>query len=448
MFWAFRKFVPGMQELFRAPPPQSPPLPPSPAPISAPNIDRGPPPPIPPRPAHLQQQFNTPIVQPDTVHHAHGPPPPLPPPPPPSMLTVTSGMSAVPPPGPSPCPQYYSERVSSLFSQMLNAHSSRTPTSKLLECPHLASHWNIHPSGTGIYNAAPHYGTGQPQQPAHFPGQPLFPGPAHSNFCPCAVKLNQDQTHFSSQFNQLFPLPPTATTAQPQGYFPGALTVPMYAPWMPAGHTTPGYPQEWLPLMYPTVYGLPTGENVVQHIPPPPSTAPTDPHAVFTAPQAITAQHPVISHFLAYTKGSTDAMQVSQWTNSFGLVLYPELEEIVSGVVMRIFNRFGLQGLPEPEQKRPQHELEEPLDLSGSFLAELISRRVVFAGGQNDAALTAMWKASTMASNCKPEQLEKKFALFKRRHTTYIDLHPPAFLRLLAGGGTTSASTAIIHSHV
>ncbi|KAJ7220861.1 hypothetical protein GGX14DRAFT_559645 [Mycena pura] len=63
---------------------------------------------------------------------------------------------------------------------------------------------------------------------------------------------------------------------------------------------------------------------------------------------------------------------------------------------------------------------------------ELISRRVVFAGGQNDAALTAKWKASTMASNCKPEQLEKKFAMFKRRHTTYIDLHPPAILRLLA----------------
>ncbi|KAJ7202127.1 hypothetical protein GGX14DRAFT_571019 [Mycena pura] len=280
MFWAFRKFVPGMQELFRAPPPQSPPLPPSPAPISAPNIDRGPPPPIPPRPAHLQQQFNTPIVQPDTVHHAHGPPPPLPPPPPPSMLNVTSGMSAVPPPGPSPCPQYYTPAHQPQNYQ--NAH--------ILHPTHSLPPVGTSIPSTGTYNAAPHYGTAQPQQPAHFPGQPLFPGPAHSNFCPCAVNLNQDQTHFSSQFNQLFPLPPTATTVQPQGYFPGALTVPMYAPWMPAGHTTPGYPQGWPPLMYPTAYGLPTGENVVQHIPPPPATAPTDPRAVFTAPQAITAQ--------------------------------------------------------------------------------------------------------------------------------------------------------------
>ncbi|KAJ7187670.1 hypothetical protein GGX14DRAFT_580885 [Mycena pura] len=179
MFWAFRKFVPGMQfSGSRAPPPQSPPLPPSPAPISAPNIDHGPPPPIPPHPAHLQQQFNTPIVQLDTVHHAHGPPPPLPPPPPPSMLNECL---------PSRCCR----------DHHLAPSTSRTPASKLPECPHLASHafnasgWNIHPKWYRNFQCG-NYGTAQPPPPAHFPGQPLFPGPAHSNFCPCAVNLNQD----------------------------------------------------------------------------------------------------------------------------------------------------------------------------------------------------------------------------------------------------------------
>ncbi|KAJ7223357.1 hypothetical protein GGX14DRAFT_557932 [Mycena pura] len=328
MFWAFRKLVPGMQELFRAPPPQSPPLPPSPTPISAPNIDRGPPPPIPPRPAHLQQQFNTPIVQPDTALN-------------PRILLL-----------PEPrAPDPYAHNVQR-YPALFDRRDAQAP-----------GYWQ---AKEYIFSWATCTGFNTEQEELWFG---------------ISRKACRDAL---AEFGKLKP------------------------------HQKLSYSQR-LPDI---------GTPLVNFDP----------------------QHPVISHFLAYTKGSADAMQVSQWTNSFGLVLYPELEEIVSGVVMRIFNRFGLQGLPEPEQKRrifsvgfallqmlaAQHELEEPLDLSGSFLAELISRRVVFAGGQNDAALMAMWKASTMASNCKPEQLEKKFAMFKRRHTTYIDLHPPAFLRLLA----------------
>ena len=110
-------------------------------------------------------------------------------------------------------------------------------------------------------------------------------------------------------------------------------------------------------------------------------------------------QHPVISHFLTQTKGNADAMQVSlDQVSRAGAVPRAGRDRLQCGDA-----HFQLlRDLPESEQKRcilsfallqmlaVQHELEEPLDLSGSFLAELISRRVVFAGGQNDAVLTAM----------------------------------------------------------
>ncbi|KAJ7206063.1 hypothetical protein GGX14DRAFT_543863 [Mycena pura] len=163
-------------------------------PVPAPNANRGPPPPIPPHPAHLQQQFNTPIVQLDTVHHAHGPPPPLPPLPPPSMLNVTSGMSAVPPlPGPSPRPQYVTPTHQPQNYQ--NAHILH-PTHSM---PPVGT--SI-PSGTGTYNAAPHYGTAQPQPPAHFPGQPLFPGPVHSNFSQTSLYQPKSQVNITASASE------------------------------------------------------------------------------------------------------------------------------------------------------------------------------------------------------------------------------------------------------
>ncbi|KAJ7229919.1 hypothetical protein GGX14DRAFT_383879 [Mycena pura] len=412
MFWAFQKFVPGVQELFsgfRTPSPQSPHLPPSPAPISAPNIDRGLPPPIPARPAHLQQQFNTPVVQLDIVHLAHGPPPPLPPPPPPSMLNAQYLHRAhgTPPPLPPPPPP-----------SMLNAQYY---TSKLPECPRLASQWvemkgcafnassrwNNYPKQySNVQCAIRHSSTGATHN-HHATGRPTSTyslGPPCTSFHTEREKLwfgisRKACRDALEEFGKLKP------------HQIGTIHLPRYMDPTYKEHSN-------ATLEVVLLTALPDIGSILVNFDP---------------------QHPVISHFLTQTKGNADAMQVSQWIKSLGLVLYPELEEIVYSVVMRICNRFGLQDLPEPEQKRrifsvgfallqmlaAQHELEEPLDLSGSFLAELISRRVVFAGGQNDAA-------STMASNCKPEQLEKKFVVFKRKHTTYIDLHPSAFLRLIA----------------
>ncbi|KAJ7909560.1 hypothetical protein B0H13DRAFT_2330265 [Mycena leptocephala] len=117
--------------------------------------------------------------------------------------------------------------------------------------------------------------------------------------------------------------------------------------------------------------------------------------------------HPVIENFNTHFKGKKKidrSRHADKWMHKCGLVSNPELEAVLEPALGQIMSHSDLVHLQHDEKSERvlgvsallqmlavKRQLEEPLNLNGELLADLLDERVVHCPNDGDAAIEAMF---------------------------------------------------------
>ncbi|KAJ7321627.1 hypothetical protein DFH08DRAFT_1033568 [Mycena albidolilacea] len=161
--------------------------------------------------------------------------------------------------------------------------------------------------------------------------------------------------------------------------------------------------------------------------------------------------HPVVENFNAYfkpiaVKGGKKKLNPSRdadgWMRSFGLVPNPELEAVLEPALEKLVNHAKLVRLRDAERSERalgvgsallqflaiQQELNEPLNLNGDLLADILDDRVVPCHYDGDRALEAMF-ASVNEGTSSAASADRMLN-FKSEHAIWDpEFRPPIFRR-------------------
>ncbi|KAJ7878454.1 hypothetical protein B0H13DRAFT_2346517 [Mycena leptocephala] len=156
--------------------------------------------------------------------------------------------------------------------------------------------------------------------------------------------------------------------------------------------------------------------------------------------------HPVVADFMQHFQGKKPAERrrgISDWMDRFDLVPTPELEEVLTRPLIALLGQKALSQLSEEERNdrvfgvgstllqmsAVQKELNEPLNLDGDMLDDLLMHRVVRCRNDVHMALNEMF-AATRLPHVKTGEMTRELLAFKNAHTIYDpDFRPPIFSR-------------------
>ncbi|KAJ7200062.1 hypothetical protein C8J57DRAFT_1261575 [Mycena rebaudengoi] len=162
--------------------------------------------------------------------------------------------------------------------------------------------------------------------------------------------------------------------------------------------------------------------------------------------------HPVVRNFNTYfnsTKENAKDKQktkpslgrdIPQWMRSCGLAIMPELEAILEPALQKLLNHHDLAHLRKEERTErvlgvssvllqlldAQQQLNEPLNINGDLLGDLLDGRVVYCFNDGDAGISAMFAFVSGAGFEAAYRLLK----FKSEHVIWdANFRPPTFRR-------------------
>jgi hypothetical protein len=170
---------------------------------------------------------------------------------------------------------------------------------------------------------------------------------------------------------------------------------------------------------------------------------------IATILQTFDDSHPVVEHFNVFfkpivVKGGKKKLNPSrdadQWMRSFGLVPTPELDAVLEPALENLMRHTKLAGLPDDERSKRalgvgsalfqllavQQQLDEPLDLNGDLLADILDAGVVRYPYDGDRGLEAMFALANVWGPSSADRMLK----FKSEHAIWDEqFRPPTFRR-------------------
>ncbi|KAJ6458365.1 hypothetical protein C8R47DRAFT_1227106 [Mycena vitilis] len=155
------------------------------------------------------------------------------------------------------------------------------------------------------------------------------------------------------------------------------------------------------------------------------------------------SNHPVVANFETYFGGKKTiarSRDAEKWLRHCQLITNPELDAVLEPGLGGLMNHPGLKHIPLPERSERvpgvgsvllqllaiQHELDEPLNLNGDLLGDLLDDRVVHCPNDGEEGLEAMFAVTAGAS-----QVAGRMLRFRAQHAIYDDEYrPPTYHRL------------------
>ncbi|KAJ7880847.1 hypothetical protein B0H13DRAFT_2541254 [Mycena leptocephala] len=118
-------------------------------------------------------------------------------------------------------------------------------------------------------------------------------------------------------------------------------------------------------------------------------------HPIVTILAKFHNSHPVIENFKTYFKGKKKndrSRHADQCMDNYGLVSNPELEAILEPALGQIMNYPDLTHLQDHERVNADlQRFDEPLNLNGDSLGDLLDGQVVYCPNDGDAGIEAMF---------------------------------------------------------
>ncbi|KAK7052605.1 hypothetical protein R3P38DRAFT_2762957 [Favolaschia claudopus] len=191
------------------------------------------------------------------------------------------------------------------------------------------------------------------------------------------------------------------------------------------------------------------------------------------------ALHPLVRHYINFEKEAkkpkkrpkrgvhttpTESSIAFDWQETIGLRSTPEQNALKARAIEKLLKRFTLNPLDPDDKFSPaewkmrvssvgsallqilavQHELEEPLNLNGDLLDDLLSQKIVAASFDGEVVLHLIMTCA-MGQITNAATSVEKFAKFEREFTIYDkNYRPPTFHRVADSTAKLSPPIAVI----